>query len=279
MGGYKGPMLPENDPSSAPTRRPLPRLSAGGLGFVLYVVGMMIVSVAVPGGHQGVAMAGGALCALGVIFFGVACLKVLWAIALKLTTQRDRPFRSLVAPGNVVVAVLAVLVGGAGAAALYGFDQVKYSAMDNNARNRVYSAQSMIEEHHQETRKYPEASEFAALWKKRRPDDYLLSPWAGTLKAPAVLELPVLAGTHATAEAAQAAPNVVAAVKDPAHAGWVFYARIHPPGTWRAIKLGDTDQIVVARDYVVGIYGREGTPWWYARGGAGSPAPSPSGEE
>lgn len=273
-------MEPHAIDSELPIRRPLPQMSAGAGAALFFALGIAIMAIGMsaPVARTPLFLVSYAMWALSGMAFVGACFKVLWAIARKLTTHRDRPFMSLVATGNLLVLIPAVLIGGAAAVAMTGFNMVKDDASNSVARLRVWSAQGLIEEWKTDKGRYPTAEEFARRWTTSRADDYLVSPWGGTLRAPGILTMSPLRGGHPTAEAAIAAPEAFGLSKDRQRAAWVVFARIEPPGTWRAVTTADKGRVIAARDYLVAIYGPDGTPWWSALGGDGQPHPSESGD-
>ncbi|MDB5096148.1 MAG: hypothetical protein JWM80_569, partial [Cyanobacteria bacterium RYN_339] len=78
----------------------------------------------------------------------------------------------------LAVAVGLIIIGGA----VLGYNAVKDNASNSNARDRVLTAVSMVEEYASANGgKYPTAgaNTFTTMWKTKRPDDYNSSPWGG----------------------------------------------------------------------------------------------------
>src|SRR4051812_2125246 len=78
----------------------------------------------------------------------------------------------------LAVAVGLIIIGGA----VLGYNAVKDNASNSNARDRVLTAVSMVEEYASANGgRYPSAgTTFTTMWKSKRPDDYNSSPWGGT---------------------------------------------------------------------------------------------------
>ena len=175
----------------------------------------------------------------------------------------------------LAVAVGLIIIGGA----VLGYNAVKDNASNSNARNRVLSAVTMIEEYSAANGgSYPasvadvaEASTgaFSTMWSAKRPDDKASSPWGGpTGDTDGVNELGPLEFGNTTAPAAAVAALNAGGVAAPGEAANMLYVT---PATasnnWGAVTAYSTSALVTFKNYAVGIYDKGGNPWWDAKGG------------
>ena len=170
----------------------------------------------------------------------------------------------------LAVAVGLIIIGGA----VLGYNAVKDNASNSNARNRVLSAVTMIEEYSAANAgRYPASlaagtGPFTTMWQAKRPDDKALSPWGGaTGAASGVAEVNPIA-FEATAPAA-----VTAAVNDAynaaAGAGLTANMLYVTPASnaFAAITARSTSSLTQVKNYAVGIADKAGQPWWDVKGG------------
>lgn len=176
----------------------------------------------------------------------------------------------------LAVAVGLIIIGGA----VLGYNAVKDNASNSNARNRVLSGVTMIEEYAAANGgRYPASAvgtgSFSTMWSAKRPDDKNLSPWggtcgagtgAGTLAACGVSEFaPVDFGSTAAPTAASAAIVTTTVVGNAANLCYVTPSAAANP--WGAVTATSTSSLVTVKNYALGIYDKEGIPWWDCKGG------------
>lgn len=171
----------------------------------------------------------------------------------------------------LAVAVGLIIIGGA----VLGYNAVKDNASNSNARNRVLSALTMIEEYSAANAgQYPASlaagtGPFSTMWQAKRPDDKALSPWGGTTGGlTGVSEsAPVDFGSTSTAVATTAAIDT-AFVAAPGLAAQMLYVTPSVAANkFGGVTATSTSSLVAAKNYVVGIADKAGAPWWDAKGG------------
>ncbi|HEY9856770.1 MAG TPA: prepilin-type N-terminal cleavage/methylation domain-containing protein [Stenomitos sp.] len=80
---------------------------------------------------------------------------------------------------EVSLAIVIGVVVLAGAVTLY--NQTKRSAGDAKMKDKLFAVAGMVEELAATNFYYPDSNQMRTVYKSRRPDDYLLSPWGGTV--------------------------------------------------------------------------------------------------
>lgn len=180
----------------------------------------------------------------------------------------------------LAVAVGLIIIGGA----VLGYNAVKDNASNSNARNRVLSAVTMIEEFSAANGgRYPTSAAaggpFSTMWAAKRPDDASASPWgglagAGTGANDGVVEFaaanftvaadPVGSDPASVTTTTAAIPTTVA-VANAANLCYISSTTTATP--WAAIVTTSTGAAVGVKNYAVGIHDKLGTPWWDAKGG------------
>lgn len=190
---------------------------------------------------------------------------------LKQTALKARKGFTLVEVA-LAVAVGLIIIGGA----VLGYNAVKDNAANSNARDRVLTAVSMVEEYASANGgRYPSAggNTFITMWKSKRPDDYNASPWGGTT-----------AGTNGADEAttafagSTAAPSVATVTTavtgigtvgtaDTNKAADMIYMPVAAAAPWASITAFSTASATAVKNYAVGIFDKNGQPWWDVKGG------------
>ena len=173
----------------------------------------------------------------------------------------------------LAVAVGLIIIGGA----VLGYNAVKDNASNSNARNRVLSAVTMIEEYSAANGgQYPASvadatdvstGAFSAMWQAKCPDDKALSPWGGaTGDADGVTELgPLDFGSTTAPTTASTALAVTTAVGDAANLQ--YSTPSSTTNKWGAVTATSTSSLVTFKNYAVGIFDKAGVAWWDAKGG------------
>ncbi len=93
---------------------------------------------------------------------------------------------------EVTLAIVIGVVVIAGATVLY--NQAKTSAGNSKAQSKVMALQQVVEEYAANNYgTYPPVASVQSMWKRKRPDDYNISPWGGTIGTAASASNGVLA--------------------------------------------------------------------------------------
>lgn len=180
----------------------------------------------------------------------------------------------------LAVAVGLIIIGGA----VLGYNAVKDNASNSNARNRVLSAVTMIEEYSAANGgQYPASKAdgtgpFTTMWTAKRVDDKALSPWGGAsggttvaLANTGVTEVAPLDFASADAAAATASAAVMLGYTDGAAvatAATMQYASATLAATpWAKVVASSTSSDTNVKNYAVGIADKTGDPWWDVKGG------------
>ncbi len=171
----------------------------------------------------------------------------------------------------LAVAVGLIIIGGA----VLGYNAVKDNASNSNARNRVLSAVTMIEEYSAANAgQYPASAAaggpFSTMWQAKRPDDKALSPWGGTTgnAVTGVLESAPVDFGNATAVATEtAAVQTAYTAGATLAANMLFVTPSVAANKFAGVTSQSTSSVVGVKNYVVGIADKAGTPWWDAKGG------------
>jgi prepilin-type N-terminal cleavage/methylation domain-containing protein len=172
----------------------------------------------------------------------------------------------------LAVAVGLIIIGGA----VLGYNAVKDSAGNSNARDRLMTATAMVEEYAAANNgKYPTAgtNTFTTMWKSKRPDDYTSSPWGGQSGGPTGVDEATAA--FAGASVSPTVASVTGAVTgigtigtaDPTKSADMIYMQISPTSPWAGLKEFSTASLVAVKNYSTGIFDKNGQPWWFALGG------------
>ena len=169
----------------------------------------------------------------------------------------------------LAVAVGLIIIGGA----VLGYNAVKDNASNSNARNRVLSAVTMIEEYSAANAgQYPVSAAaggpFQTMWQAKRPDDKALSPWGGATgdATDGVLESAPVA-FEAAAPAAATATLAAAYTTGATLAANMLYVTPSTADKFGAITATSTSSLSQVKNYAVGIADKAGVPWWDAKGG------------
>lgn len=195
----------------------------------------------------------------------------------------------------LAVAVGLIIIGGA----VLGYNAVKDNASNSTARSRVLSAVTMVEEYTAvNAGMYPDwplngvtsTTTFGTMWRAKRPDDFASSPWGGAAGGatgtPGVVEATVAMSLGYASQAAAVAANspigafsapaptspVISGVAVPGYAAAMSYMPVGNPASpattsWALMTLPSTSSTIAVKGYIVGIFGKDGMPWWDAKGG------------
>jgi len=185
----------------------------------------------------------------------------------------------------LAVAVGLIIIGGA----VLGYNAVKDNAANSNARDRVLTAVSMVEEYSSANGgRYPsnpatatsvattaQLGTFTTMWKNKRPDDYASSPWGGAAGGPYGSDECTTttgfagnaASSSATAVSSTSLTGLYAASSTPAQAADMMYMNIASAAPWASITAYSTSSAVVVKNYAVGIFDKNGVAWWDVKGG------------
>jgi prepilin-type N-terminal cleavage/methylation domain-containing protein len=177
----------------------------------------------------------------------------------------------------LAVAVGLIIIGGA----VLGYNAVKDNAANSNARDRVLTAVSMVEEYASANGgRYPSASAtvpgtFTTMWKSKRPDDYNSSPWGGTTAGSNGADEATTAITGTTSAPTAATVTTVAVnggtitvgTADTTRAADMIYAPITASQPWASITAFSTASAAAVKNYAVGIFDKNGQPFWDVKGG------------
>lgn len=193
---------------------------------------------------------------------------------LKQANTRGRKGFTLVEVA-LAVAVGLIVIGGA----VLGYNSVKENANNSNARQRVLSALTIVEEYASANGgRYPVSTvtngTFQQLWASKRPDDKNLNPWGGATgdSDDGAIELAAFdfggATEAAVASETTTTTGLLASPLDStsaANAGNLVYASATNAGTpWAAVRKSSTVTTLAAKNFVIGICGKDGTPYWDA---------------
>ena len=168
----------------------------------------------------------------------------------------------------LAVAVGLIIIGGA----VLGYNAVKDNASNSNARNRVLSAVTMIEEYSAANGgKYPASlaagGPFTTMWGAKRPDDKALSPWGGaTGAANGVTELTAMTFGDTTAQTTNTEDFTEATGIGQA-ANLLYVSDSGAGAPFCGITATSTSSAFGVKNYAIGIYDKAGTPWWDVKGG------------
>jgi prepilin-type N-terminal cleavage/methylation domain-containing protein len=170
----------------------------------------------------------------------------------------------------LAVAVGLIIIGGA----VLGYNAVKDNASNSNARNRVLSAVTMIEEYSAANAgQYPASvaagtGPFSTMWQAKRPDDKALSPWGGaTGNTTSGVSESAPVAFEATAPAAATASVAGAFTAGATLAANMLYVTPSTADKFAAITATSTSSLSQVKNYAIGIADKAGTPWWDAKGG------------
>lgn len=177
----------------------------------------------------------------------------------------------------LAVAVGLIIIGGA----VLGYNAVKDNASNSNARNRVLSGVTMVEEYAAANGgRYPASvagasgaagGSFSTMWKAKRTDDFNLSPWGGETGdvSDGVTEVGPTAAAAADASGAAAielAHGITAGGAEAANMNYVSLTRAGA-NTWSAITAGSTSSKTTFKNYALGIADKNGNAFWDVKGG------------
>lgn len=170
----------------------------------------------------------------------------------------------------LAVAVGLIIIGGA----VLGYNAVKDNASNSNARNRVLSAVTMIEEYSAANAgQYPNSAAaggpFSTMWQAKRPDDKALSPWGGATGATTGVSesAPVDFGGTAVATAETTAVQNAFTAASTLAANMLYVTPSVAANKFAGVTSQSTSSLVPVKNYAVGIADKAGAPWWDAKGG------------
>lgn len=164
----------------------------------------------------------------------------------------------------LAVAVGLIIIGGA----VLGYGAVKDNAANSNARSKVLSTLSIVEEYAAGNGgSYPALATMQTLLPTKRPDDYNKSPWGGDVGTSVASGVVSLVTTGFTAGASREAAGDLGAatqLNGVAYSAGLLYGTFSGWGT--VLTTGSSTQERF-RGYAIGMYDKNGTPWWDAKGG------------
>lgn len=175
----------------------------------------------------------------------------------------------------LAVAVGLIIIGGA----VLGYNAVKDNASNSNARNRVLSGVTMVEEYAAANGgRFPASAEdgtgsFTKMWTTKRPDDKATSPWGGTTgdATDGVDENdPVVATSLEASGATEIAVADLSTTANAANAANMNYVSLTKGGAseeWGAYTAGSTASVTAFKNYAVGIADKTGVAFWDVKGG------------
>jgi len=176
----------------------------------------------------------------------------------------------------LAVAVGLIIIGGA----VLGYNAVKDNASNSNARNRVLSGVTMVEEYAAANGgQFPDSANaggsFTQMWEKKRPDDKATSPWGGTTGAEdGVDENDPVVAASLDASAAVAAADItvgdlstVANAENAANMNYVSLTKGTGSEEWASYTAGSTASKTTFKNYAVGIADKTGIAFWDVKGG------------
>ncbi len=163
------------------------------------------------------------------------------------------------------VAVGLIILGGA----VTGYNAVKDTAASANARRKVdFAGATVVEYAAANFGRYPTSvpgasgGEFTAMWSRKRPEDYNVSPWGGTTGdiADGVVELAPF--NDGTTDPATAPDKSAVLALDSSQAANIVYVHITGPTFVRLTPLSNPTA-TLNKGFVVSIYDRVGQPWFH----------------
>ena len=175
----------------------------------------------------------------------------------------------------LAVAVGLIIIGGA----VLGYNAVKDNASNSNARNRVLSGVTMVEEYAAANGgRYPDSvaagtGAFTTMWKAKRADDYNLSPWGGETgdAVDGVDEANEMAANAVDASAAagvtELAHGLGGTAAGAANMNYVSPSRGASNETWSMITADSTMSNTTFKNYALGIADKNGNAFWDVKGG------------
>lgn len=194
---------------------------------------------------------------------------------MKLLVFRPRTYR----PGftlvevALAVAVGLIVIGGA----VLGYNSVKDNVNNANARQRVMFAYAIVEEYASANGgRYPVSKQvngtFQQLWAAKRPEDKANNPWGGPTGDPVdgAVEVDACDFSAGSREAAmsltETMPTLLGAPLDAvsaANAGNLSYvSATSTENPWACVREDSSKSIKAVKNFVVGICGKDGTPYW-----------------
>lgn len=171
----------------------------------------------------------------------------------------------------LAVAVGLIIIGGA----VLGYNAVKDNASNSNARNRVLSGLTMIEEYAAANGgQFPASNaaatggSFTTMWAAKRADDKATSPWGGTTGAiDGVDEAAAQNGTAAEASSAAIIAAEAGITAGATAAANMNYVALSGTNKFAALTADSTSSNVTFKNYAMGIADKNGNPWWDVKGG------------
>jgi prepilin-type N-terminal cleavage/methylation domain-containing protein len=171
----------------------------------------------------------------------------------------------------LAVAVGLIIIGGA----VLGYGAVKDNASNSQARDKVLSAVSMVEEYGAANGgKYPVSAaantaattgSFAAIWKNKRPDDYNASPWGGpTGNGNGTDEQAPFTGAAAAPASGEA---ITIAANGASQSDMIYASAAASTAAFGGQTASSTGVYSTFKNYVVGIFDKTGTAFWDVKGG------------
>ncbi len=164
----------------------------------------------------------------------------------------------------LAVAVGLIILGGA----ITGYNAVKDNASSSMARRKVNIGTSAVVEYGAANfGRYPTSvagaagGEFSAMWVRKNPEEYNVSPWGGQTSdtTDGVLEIaPITTGT----DAASAPDETTLLATDGTQAANMIYANLTNTGYVRLKQLSNPDAYLV-KGFVLSIHDRHGQPWFH----------------
>jgi prepilin-type N-terminal cleavage/methylation domain-containing protein len=175
----------------------------------------------------------------------------------------------------LAVAVGLIVIGGA----IVGFNAVRENAQNSSARQKVDGAVGIVENLAAANNQIYPASVagagagtgiFSTTWAKQRPD-FGANPWGGPTLDTADGVTEVAPGDFGSA-AMLATPAAAATVTAPATtgtegAGNIIYQTATATSQWGTVQDTSDAQFKVVKGYYLTLYGKDGIPMWYVKGG------------
>jgi type II secretory pathway pseudopilin PulG len=168
----------------------------------------------------------------------------------------------------LAVAVGLIVIGGA----VLGYNAVKDNAANANARERLLDAVTIVEEYASvNAGQYPIGGrdDFTRMWKRKHPDDYNSSPWGGSTGASGGVNEghpTVIGGADATTATTLGALAGVGSPGTgvPGQAADLSYV---DASGWVSVTAASVASNVTVKNYLIGIFDKNGMPWWDVKGG------------
>lgn len=173
----------------------------------------------------------------------------------------------------LAVAVGLIVIGGA----VLGYHSVKDNVNNANARQRALMAYSIVEEYASANGgRYPvsrrDNGTFQQLWAAKHPEDKANNPWGGPTgdASDGAVEVDACDFSAGSREAALSLTETMPALLGSpidrttiSNAGNLIYVSTTTTETpWATVLEDSTKSIKAVKHFVVGICGKDGTPYW-----------------